>query len=160
MNVLQHRPGVHLMDIHNVRTLAQGTTKTSTRHHQQKTTAVALLPQELPSTSARTTTTHLLVDEVPKDIDVAVSTRVCRKYVVVRNDHHAFRIPNLRWKGDDHVQMGACTRHLQPMQHENPGCISEATLLGFAPNSSATQYFVQLTHKQHRAVMRNPRADT
>lgn len=49
-------------------------------------------------TGARTTAARLLVNEVPKDVDVAVSPRVCRKDVVVRDDHHAFRIPNL-WFG-------------------------------------------------------------
>lgn len=40
-------------------------------------------------------TACLLVDEVPKNVNVAVSAGVCREDVVVGNDHHAFRIPNL-----------------------------------------------------------------
>lgn len=39
---------------------------------------------------------RLLVHEVPQDIDVAVGARVRCENVVVRDDHHAFWIPNLQ----------------------------------------------------------------
>lgn len=38
---------------------------------------------------------HLLVDKVTQDVHVSVSTRVRSEYVVVRNNHNAFPVPNL-----------------------------------------------------------------